>query len=69
MRMLLLLLYTYTMVHGWHYLVCIISHPSQDETTPIMVAVQAGNANVVELLKTKYGQDEPSTEEVLCCLL
>ena len=32
-----------------------------------MLAAKAGNTEVIELLKTKYHQQEPSAEELVCC--
>lgn len=44
------------------FLICF--GPTQDGVTPIVVAAKAQQYEVVELLKTKYHQPEPTSAEI-----
>ena len=45
-----------------NWLICCIY--IQDGTIPIMLAMVTGQSDVVDLLKNKYGQQEPSPKAV-----
>ena len=61
-------MYVHTYVHMYvRTYVCMYvrtCYVFQEEVTPIMFAMVAGHSNVVDLLKNKYGQEEPFPEAV-----